>query len=104
MKKFLITLMIMSLMMTGGIESARAAAIVLKGNPPLLAILPYRDKASKSYELRLDEVTKVSEFVMENLLSSGRFKVVERENLGAIRTEYKLSLQDLTDKRNAIPD
>ena len=57
--------------MSVGIESARAAGVTLRGNPPLLAILPYRDKASKSAELRLDEVTKVSEFVMEKLLESG---------------------------------
>ena len=99
MKKFLMILMIPLLMMTINSESARAASLK---DTPRLAILPYMDKSAKSNGLRLEDVTIVSEFVMEKLLDSGRFKIIEREKLKEIREEQKLSLQELSDPRFSI--
>lgn len=58
---------------------------------PNIAVLPYANKAAVSQELSLADASMVSEFVIEQLVDSGRFSVIEREQMLAIMQEMNLS-------------
>ena len=58
---------------------------------PNIAVLPYANKAAVSQEISLEDASMVSEFVIEQLVDSGRFSVIEREQMLAIMQEMNLS-------------
>jgi len=58
---------------------------------PNIAVLPYANKAAVSQEISLADASMVSEFVIEQLVDSGRFSVIEREQMLAIMQEMNLS-------------
>ena len=58
---------------------------------PNIAVLPYANKAAVSQEISLADASMVSEFVIEQLVDSGRFNVIEREQMLAIMQEMNLS-------------
>ncbi len=99
MKKFLMMLMIMSLMISG-IETARAA-IMLKNNA-VVAVMPYLDKSTKSAELQLRDATLVSEYLIEDLLKTGQFQIPEREFFQAIINEHSINHSDLTNPSTMV--
>ena len=98
MKKVMMML-ILGLILAFNLESARATSLK---DTPRLAILPYEDKASKSIGLRLEDATIVSEFLMEQFLDSGRFKIVEREKMKEILAEHSLNASGLVDPLTAV--
>ena len=69
---------------------------------PNVAVLPYINKASVSKELTLADASLVSEFVIEKLLDSGRFNVVEREMIMQIMQEHNLNMSGMMNP-NDIP-
>ena len=99
MKKILILYFIFSVIFLISFQSARAAAL---NNHPRLAILPYANKAAVSDRLRLKDASIVSEFLMEQLLDSGRFKIVEREAMREIVNEHSFNMSGLIDPLTAV--
>lgn len=69
---------------------------------PTVAVMPYANRAAVSSQIQLSDAGLVSEFVIEELLDTGRFDVVEREQLTAIAKEQKLSLTGLFDTSTAV--
>ena len=69
---------------------------------PDVAVLPYANKAAVSRELSLADASLVSEFVIEQLLDSERFNVVERDQLLAITNEYSLNMTGLVDPSTMV--
>ena len=99
MKKILILYFIFSVIFLISFQSTRAAAL---NNHPRLAILPYANKAAVSDRLRLKDASIVSEFLMEQLLDSGRFKIVEREAMREIVNEHSFNMSGLIDPVTAV--
>lgn len=67
-----------------------------------VAVLPYAQRAAVSKELSLEDAGMVSEFVIEALLDSGRFNLIERSELLAITEEHKLNMSGLVDQSTAV--
>ena len=80
-------------------SSARAASLY---DYPNVAVLPYANKAAVSSQLSLADASLVSEFVIEKLLDSGRFNVVEREVLMNIMQEHNLNMSGMVDPMTAV--
>ena len=68
---------------------------------PNLAVLPYANKAAVSRELSLADASLVSEFVIEKLIDSGRFNVMERDVLMEIMQEHNFSMSGMVDPSTA---
>ena len=86
------------------------AFIILKSNAanaaslyeyPNLAVLPYANKAAVSQELSLADASLVSEFVIEKLLDSERFNVVERDMLMSMMQEYNFNMSGMVNPATA---
>ena len=99
LKKILMT-MLVALMMTLNVESARAA-IVLKENP-VAVVMPYLDKSTKSAELTLRDATWISEYLIEELMDTGRFQIPVRERMQEILNEHKINQSGLVNQSTAI--
>ena len=69
---------------------------------PNVAVLPFGNKAITSQELDFRDANLVSEFVIEDLIDSDRFNVLEREQLMAITNEYSLNYTGLVDPSSAV--
>lgn len=69
---------------------------------PNIAVLPYANKAAVSQQLTLADASLVSEFVIEKLLDSERFNVVEREVLLNIMQEHNLNMSGMIDPLTAV--
>lgn len=69
---------------------------------PNVAVLPFANKAIVSQELGFKDANLVSEFVIEDLIDSDRFSVLEREQLMAITNEYSLNYTGLVDPNSAV--
>lgn len=69
---------------------------------PTIAVMPYANRAAVSSQIQLSDAGLVSEFVIEELLDTGRFDVVEREEIAAVAREQKLSLTGLFDASTAV--
>lgn len=69
---------------------------------PNIAVLPFGNKASVSRELDFRDANLVSEFVIEELLDTGRFNVIEREQMSAIMEEQYLNSTGLVDQSTAV--
>ena len=59
---------------------------------PNVAVLPYANKAAVSSELTMGDATVVSEFVIEQLVDSNRFNMIEREEIEAIVKEHQFNM------------
>lgn len=79
--------------------SAKAASLY---EYPNVAVLPYANKAAVSKQLNLADASLVSEFVIEKLLDSERFNVVEREVLMNIMQEHNLNMSGMIDPLTAV--
>ncbi len=79
--------------------TARAASLY---DYPNVAVLPYANKAAVSAELSLADASLVSEFVIEKLIDSERFNVVEREVLMNIMQEHNLNMSGMIDPMTAV--
>ncbi|WP_407398501.1 CsgG/HfaB family protein [Anaerovibrio sp.] len=69
---------------------------------PNIAVLPYANKAAVSKQLSLADASLVSEFVIEQLLDSERFNVIEREMLEAIMKEHSFNMSGMVDPLTAV--
>ena len=79
--------------------SAKASSLY---DYPNIAVLPYANKAAVSQQLTLADASLVSEFVIEKLLDSERFNVVEREVLLNIMQEHNLNMSGMIDPLTAV--
>ena len=68
---------------------------------PNIAVLPFRNKAIMSKNVNYQEANLISEFVIEELIDTGRFNVMERDELMAITDEYSLNMTGLVDPASA---
>ncbi len=82
-----------ALMIVSSVAASAAAASLY--DYPNVAVLPYANKAAVSKELTLADASLVSEFVIEKLLDSGRFNVVEREMIMQIMQEHNLNMSGM---------
>ena len=69
---------------------------------PNVAVLPYANKAAVSSELTMGDATVVSEFVIEQLVDSNRFNMIEREEIEAIVKEHQFNMTGLVDLSTAV--
>ena len=69
---------------------------------PNVAVLPFANKAILSSELNFQDANLISEFMIEDLMDSGRFNVMEREQLMAITQEHSLNVSGLVDPATAV--
>ena len=99
MKKFFIAYFVLSVIFFINFQFARAASL---NDHPRLAILPYANKAAVSDRISLRDASIVSEFLMEQLLDSGRFKIVEREVMREIVNEHSFNMSGLVDPSTAV--
>lgn len=68
---------------------------------PNVAVLPFRNKAITSSDVNYQEENLISEFVIEELIDTGRFNVLERDELTAITNEHSLNMTGLVDPATA---
>lgn len=68
---------------------------------PSIAVLPFRNKAIMSSDVDYQEANLISEFVIEELIDTGRFNVLERDELMAITNEHSLNMTGLVDPATA---
>ncbi len=68
---------------------------------PNIAVLPFRNKAIMSNDVNYQEANLISEFVIEELIDTGRFNVMERDELMAITDEYSTNMTGLVDSATA---
>lgn len=68
---------------------------------PNVAVLPFRNKAITSDDVNYQEQNLISEFVIEELIDTGRFNVLERDELMAITNEHSLNMTGLVDPATA---
>lgn len=68
---------------------------------PNIAVLDFTNKAAVSSQLTLQDAALVTEFVIEELIDSDRFSVMEREQLRAICDEHSLNATGLVDMSTA---
>lgn len=69
---------------------------------PDIALLEFTNKASVSYDISFEDASMVSDYVLEELLDSGRFNVMEREQLQGILDEHHLNLTGLVAPDTAV--
>jgi len=69
---------------------------------PTVAVLNSRCSASVSPDIDLDDANIVSDFIIDNLIDSHYFMLVERDNLKAILDEQSLSMTGLVDSGTAV--
>lgn len=69
---------------------------------PNVAVLPYANKAAVSRELTMGDASLVSEFVIEQLLDSERFNVIEREMMETIMKEHSFNMSGMVDPMTAV--
>ena len=69
---------------------------------PVVAVLPYANKAAVSKQLSLADASLVSEFVVEKLLDSGYFGVVTRDKLLEVTQEQGLQAGALVNPNTSM--
>lgn len=99
MRNFFIACIILNFILCVGIQYAQATS--LRENPRV-AILPYTNKAADCPGLSLRDASIVSEFLIEQLLDSQRFKIVEREKMKEVVNEHSFNLSGLVDTATAV--
>lgn len=96
---FCVLAIIMSVLVFGTSLQAEGASLY---DYPNVAVLPYANKAAVSSELTMGDASLVSEFVIEQLLDSERFNVIEREMLEAIMKEHSFNMSGMVDPMTAV--
>ena len=81
-----------------------AAALTDK---PFVAVLPYANKAAvdknfKDNAQAMGEMSRVSEYIMEKLIDSGKFRVEEREYRAALAEEHEFNRSGFVDESTAV--
>lgn len=69
---------------------------------PDIALLEFTNKAAVSYDISFEDASMVSDYMLEELLDSGRFNVMEREQLKGILDEHHLNLTGMVDPATAV--
>lgn len=69
---------------------------------PAIAVLDFTKKAAVSAELTLDDAAMVTDFMIEELVDSNRFEVMEREQLKSIIDEQVLISGGMTNANTAV--
>ncbi len=69
---------------------------------PNVGLIQFDNKAAVSNSISFEDASMVSDYMVENLLDSGRFNVIEREQLKAILDEHLLNLTGLVDPSTAV--
>ena len=69
---------------------------------PVVAVLPYANKAAVSEQISLADASLVSEFVVEKLIDSECFGVVTRDDLLAVTQEQGLQASALIDPMTSV--
>ncbi len=69
---------------------------------PNIALLEFNNKAAVSYNISFEDASMVSDYMLEELLDSGRFNIMEREQLQGILDEHHLNLTGLIDPSTAV--
>lgn len=64
---------------------------------PNVAVLPFRNKAAIPKVIAMKDASLVSDFMIEQLLESGRFRVVEREELESAIKELSFGMSGILD-------
>ena len=68
---------------------------------PSIAVLNFENKSSVPNNLTFDDVSIVTDFMIEELVNCGRFNVMERQQLKAITDEHYLNMTGLVDTTTA---
>lgn len=89
------------LMLTLGLWGCCVQAASLHDYPNV-AVLPYANKAAVSQQISLADASLVSEFVIEQLLDTERFNVIEREMLEAVMKEHSFNMSGMVDPMTAV--
>lgn len=72
------------------------------GNYPNIAVLNFGNKANVSNGLTLDDTGIVTDYVIEGLLDSDMFSIMERDQLQAVLSEHHLNLTGMVDPSTAV--
>lgn len=95
MKKIILAFVFMLVFATGAVCFAGLHDF------PNVAVLPFRNKAITSDDVNYQEQNLISEFVIEELINTGRFNVLERDELMAVTNEHSLNMTGLVDPATA---
>jgi curli biogenesis system outer membrane secretion channel CsgG len=79
-----------------------AAPAFAQGNKPRVAILEFKNKASHYTWTWYEAGRGAQDMLMTELVKSGKYRVIEREQLAAIMREKNLSMSGDMDPRTAI--
>ena len=101
MKKFCLSVMCLLLTFVFVIFPCKVIAAALTDNPNV-AVLPYKNKAAIPKKIALKDASLVSEFVMEQLIDTKRFRIIEREALEDVAKELNYSMSGLVDPETAV--
>lgn len=97
MKKFFVVVLMVSIVIIS--VSAHAASL---HDYPTVGILPYVNKAAISAELSIADASIVSDIVLEKLVDSGRFTVVERERTKEVLNEIAFQLGGVVNENTIV--
>ena len=69
---------------------------------PNVGLLDFTNKAAVSSDISFEDASMVSDYMLEELLDSGRFNVMEREQLKGILDQYSFNMSGLVDPSTAV--
>ncbi len=69
---------------------------------PDIALLEFQNKAAVSYNLSFEDASMVSDYMLEELLDTGRFNIMEREQLKGILDEHSFNFSGMIDPNTAV--
>lgn len=69
---------------------------------PKIGVLEFNNLASESYDISLEDTSMVSDYMLEELIDTGRFEVIELEQLQAIFDEHNLNIAGVVDPKTAV--
>ena len=90
-----------SITVLGALLALLCGSVVLAADKPRLAVIEFKNKADNQWWYHGGAAAASDVFVTE-LVKSGRFRVVEREQLDALMQEKNLSLSGDVDPKTAI--
>ncbi|MDL2718824.1 MAG: CsgG/HfaB family protein [Acidobacteriota bacterium] len=79
-----------------------APAVLAQGNKPRVAVLEFKNKASHYTWTWYEAGRGAQDMLVTELVKSGKYRVIEREQLAAIMQEKGLSLSGDIDPRTAV--
>jgi curli biogenesis system outer membrane secretion channel CsgG len=72
------------------------------GDYPNVAVLGFYNKAAVSNSLSFEDATVVTEYIIDELIRSGKFNVIERDQLAAIMSEHSLNMTGMVNPMSAV--